>query len=63
MLEDEVIDLILLCRVWRWRVESEDFDSAVVACGCEVLVGWIKGDAFDMTLVVGQRLQLLKRVA
>jgi hypothetical protein len=62
VLEDEVVDLVLLCRIGGRGVEAVDFDSAVVACGCEVLVGGVEGDALDVALVVGQRLQLLERV-
>jgi hypothetical protein len=60
--KNKVVDLVLLCRVWWWRVESVDFDGSVVACGCKVLVRWVEGDALDMTLVVRQRLELFEGV-
>ena len=42
--------------------ESEDLDRAVVAGRGEILVGWIEGDALDMTRMVRYGLQLLERI-
>lgn len=53
MFEDEIVDLVLLGRIGWGGVEAVDFDSAVVACSGEVLVGGVKCDALDVTLVIG----------
>lgn len=52
-LEDKVVDSIVSGVVLGWRCESEHFDGAIVTGGSKILVGGVKGDAFDMTGVVG----------
>ena len=48
----EVVDLVLRGGIWTRGVESKYIDGAVVARSRKVLVGRIKSDAFDMTVVV-----------
>lgn len=60
VLKDEVVDLVLLRCIWWWGIEPIDFDGAVVACSCEVLVRRIECNSLDMTLVVRQRFQLFE---
>lgn len=63
MLEHEVVDLVLLSSVRGRRIESIDFDGSVVACSRKVLVCGVECDTLDVTLVIRQRLQLLKGVS
>lgn len=52
-LEDEVVNRIVSGVVLGGGCESEHLDRAIVAGGSKILVGGVKGDAFDMTGVVG----------
>lgn len=61
--ENEVAALVVGGGVWQGRGEAVDAHCAVIASGCKVFVGGIKGDALDVTLVLGKRLKLLKRVS
>lgn len=63
MFEHEVVYLVLLCGIRGRRVETVNLDGTVVACGCEVLVRGVECDTLDMTLVIRERLELLKRVS
>lgn len=62
-IEDKIVNHVVLRRIRRGRGEAEDFDCSVVAGRGEELVGRVKGDALDVALVRGNRLEPLKRVA
>lgn len=49
--------------VGRRRGETVDLDAAVIAGSREVLIGWVERDAFDVTLVVGERFELFESAA
>lgn len=60
--EDKIVNHVMLGRIRRGRGEAEDLDGSVVAGRGEEFVGRVKGDALDVALVGGNRLELLKRV-
>lgn len=60
--ENKVVNHVMLRGVRSRRGKSENLDCAVVARCREVLVGGIKCDALDVTLMHCECLQLLKCV-
>lgn len=63
LLEREVVALVVSAGIGLWGSEVIYSHGAVVAGGGKVFVGRVEGDAFDMTLVLGESLELLERVA
>lgn len=63
MFEGEIVALVVCAGVWLWRCEAIDAHGAIVAGGSKVLVGGVECDALDMTLVLGESLELFKGVA
>ena len=63
LVQDKVVHLIVRSRIRGGGGKAENADGTVIT-GCrEVLVRRVERDALDMTLVHGNRLQLLKRMA
>jgi len=49
--------------IWPRRCKAPDLYCSVVAGGCEILVGRVERQTFDVTLMARKGLELLKGVA
>ena len=62
-LQDKIVNHVMLGRSRRRRGVSKDLDGSVVAGRREELSSRVEGDSFDVALVHGERLKLLKGMA
>jgi len=60
MLENKIIDRVVRGSIRRWRCKSEELDSAIVAGSRKVFIRRVECNAFDMTLMNREHLQLLE---